>query len=169
MRWDRIAIVMAASLVSCIGDQKHDTAPRAGDGEDTDTDAICGWDDLVWSAETRDSSNTARKLFDAHETIYITGVVDNPCAEDVYFTTPSSCLFGYWILIDSACNSTWEFPPCQEGEVEWLVGAGDSSTSALLTDWIEPDSYALEIHFGVASTVATWSFTVQPPPPPHRP
>ena len=149
-------------------DSDADADTDADADADTDTDAdtdpgseSCAPKDLLWKAETRDSTGAATTSFTTSDDVYAAGVVENPCTVDVSFTTPNSCLTtGGSLSGTSGIGMGWA-KACSGAATPWTVPAGSSIEESESIGRFDADTYSLSISFNRGSITGTTSFTVK--------
>ena len=91
-------------------------------------------------------------------TYKITGQVENPCENDIAFTTKSTCLISSWEWSQpSGTAPITDAPLCGTAITTWKIKGGDTLTESQLPGAkIKADSYALDVTFGTSpSTTVT--------------
>jgi hypothetical protein len=106
-------------------DADTDSDTDADTDSDTDTDPpSCALADLVWRAEVRDAAGTAGMFFPFGGTLTFVGIVENPCASDVAFDTPQTCLVSRFDVLNQNPDG-YSYPQvCDPQIANWVVPAG---------------------------------------------
>ena len=143
-------------------DSDTDTTTSTGTstGTSTTSPSACSTADLVFSAEVTDLAGAVGTSFAAGTQLVAVGVVDNPCAGEVVFTTPSTCLVDSVSMSGTSGTGMGVGVVCGAAMTTWSVLAGGRLTGAIEIGTLSIDTWTIEVGFNLPRTSASTTITV---------
>ena len=118
-----------------------DLAPDDDDDDDDDSTAVCTVADLQLALEARDTLGNAGTTWTTADPLVLVGIVSNPCAVGLTFTTPVSCLLEPWTL---SASMTGMGRGCLPGVTSWTVAAGGQLLDAEPVGTLSADTWTFQ-------------------------
>lgn len=140
----------------------NDTAPPdSGDSatEGTDT-AGCDSGQLMLVITARGSDGTDAEAHSFGEPITLAVAHENPCTDDIVFTTPTSCLVPAWSLSIGGKTATLG-TGCSDATTTWRIPANTTFDAKQAAGSLDRGVYTLSATPDVTGSLLTTTFSIQ--------
>ena len=136
-----------------------DTGDTDTGDSDTDERNNCDASDLIWHAAVVDSKGNATDQFATGEFLSAVAGASNPCTNEIYLTTPQTCVVNSW-TVSGASDQVIE-ENCDVVEVIWTISGASSLNETTDLGVFSPGSHALTVLFTKDKQTVQTNFVIE--------